>query len=135
MQVLSPFECVVCIRVSIVFYLDFDPFFFFFFSSSLVFPCQVLFLYLFIYLLNLCWALGHGLLSHLIQLLEKFYLIETGFTFGELVFLVKVFRLFRLRRIFFGVESVNTVSRCTTSYLLVKGQHVCDALGFFFLIL
>jgi len=39
---------------------------------------------------------------HLIQLFWKFYLIRTGFTLGELVSLVKVFRLFRLERIFFG---------------------------------
>jgi len=31
----------------------------------------------------------------------KFYLIRTGFTLGELVFLVKVFRLFRLEGIIF----------------------------------
>jgi hypothetical protein len=31
----------------------------------------------------------------------KFYLIKTGFTFGELVSLVKVFRLFILEQIFF----------------------------------
>ncbi len=43
----------------------------------------------------------------------KFYLIRTAF-FG-----VKVFRVFRLKRIFLGVQSVNTVRRCTTSYLLV----------------
>jgi len=41
----------------------------------------------------------------------KFYL-----TFGELVSLVKVFKLEQM--FFLGVESVNTVSRCTTSYLL-----------------
>ncbi len=32
----------------------------------------------------------------------KFYLIRTGFTLGEPVSLVKVFRLFRLERTFFG---------------------------------
>jgi hypothetical protein len=42
----------------------------------------------------------------------KFYLIRIGFTLREPVFLVKVFRLFRLEWIFFGVQ------RCTTSYLL-----------------
>jgi len=57
-----------------------------------------------------CWALppqGQGLL-HWIQLLE---------VSRELVSLVKVFRLFRLEQIFFGVQSVDTVGRCTTSYL------------------
>jgi hypothetical protein len=33
----------------------------------------------------------------------KFYLIRTHFTLAELVFLVKVFRLFRLEWIFLGV--------------------------------
>jgi hypothetical protein len=50
----------------------------------------------------------------------KFYLIRTSFTLGELVSLVKVFRLFRLEWIFFGVQSVDTVGRCTTSYLLTR---------------
>jgi hypothetical protein len=45
----------------------------------------------------------------------KFCLIRTGFTLGELVSLVKVFRL---EQSFFGVQSVDTVGRCTTSYLL-----------------
>jgi len=46
----------------------------------------------------------------------KFYLIRTGFTLGELVSLVKVFRMFRLEWIFFGVESVDTVvGRCRAS--------------------
>ncbi len=47
----------------------------------------------------------------------KFYFIRTGFTLGEPVSLVKVFRLFKLEQMFFGVESVDTVGRCTTSYL------------------
>jgi hypothetical protein len=34
----------------------------------------------------------------------KFYLIRTSFTLGDPVSLVKVFRLFRLERIFFGVQ-------------------------------
>jgi hypothetical protein len=46
------------------------------------------------------------------------YLIRTSFTLGELVSFVKVFRLFRLEPDSFGVESVDTVGRCTTSYLL-----------------
>ncbi len=45
----------------------------------------------------------------------KFYLIGTSFTFGELVSLVKVFRLERIVLMF---KSVNTEGRCTTSYLL-----------------
>jgi hypothetical protein len=48
----------------------------------------------------------------------KFYLIKTGFTLGEPFSLVKVFRLFRLGRNFCSVQSVDAVSRCTTSYLL-----------------
>jgi hypothetical protein len=48
-------------------------------------------------------------LSHLIQLLE---------VLCELVFWVKVFRLFRLEQIFFGVRTVYTVGKGTTSYLL-----------------
>ncbi len=48
----------------------------------------------------------------------KFYLIRTGFTLGELVSLVKVFRLFKLEQMFFVVQSVDTVGRYTTSYLL-----------------
>jgi hypothetical protein len=48
----------------------------------------------------------------------KFYLIKTGFTLGEPVSLVKVFRLFILEQMFFGVLSVDTVGRCTTTYLL-----------------
>jgi hypothetical protein len=35
------------------------------------------------------------------QTFGKFYLIRTGFTFGELVSLVKVFRLFKLEQMFF----------------------------------
>ncbi len=48
----------------------------------------------------------------------KFYLIRTSFTLGEPVSLVKVFRLFRSEHIFFDIQSVDTVGRCTTSYLL-----------------
>ncbi len=48
----------------------------------------------------------------------RFYLIKTSFTLGEPVFLVKVFGLFRLERDFLGVQSVDTVSRCTSSYSL-----------------
>ncbi len=48
----------------------------------------------------------------------KFYLIWTGFALDESVSLMKVFRLFRLEAMFFGVESVDTAGRCTTSYLL-----------------
>jgi hypothetical protein len=49
----------------------------------------------------------------------KFYLIRTRFTLGEPVSLVTVFRLFKLEQMFFGVRSVDTVGRCTISYLLV----------------
>ncbi len=44
----------------------------------------------------------------------KFYLIRIGFTLGEPVPFVKVFRL---GMNFFGVQSVWIVGRCTTSYL------------------
>jgi hypothetical protein len=49
----------------------------------------------------------------------KFYLIRTGFTLGEPVSLVKVFRLFRSKQIFL-VQSVDIVFRCTTSYPLAR---------------
>jgi hypothetical protein len=55
---------------------------------------------------------GQGL-SHWIQLLEVLP-YWPGFTLDELISLVKVFRLFRLEWIFLGVQSVDTVSRCTT---------------------
>jgi len=41
-----------------------------------------------------------------------------SFTLLEPVFLVKVFRLFSFETEFVGVPSVDTVRRCTTSYLL-----------------
>jgi hypothetical protein len=43
----------------------------------------------------------------------KFYLIRTSFTLGESVSLVKVFRLFKLEQMVFGVQSVDTVGGCT----------------------
>jgi hypothetical protein len=43
----------------------------------------------------------------------KFCLIRTGF-FGE-----SVFRLFRLKRIVFSVQSVNKCRKCTTSYIFI----------------
>jgi hypothetical protein len=45
----------------------------------------------------------------------KFYLVRTSCTLGETVSLVKVFRW---KWKFFGVQSVDTVRRWTTSYLL-----------------
>jgi hypothetical protein len=48
----------------------------------------------------------------------KFYLTRTGFTLGDPVSLVKVFKLFKLERFFFGVQSVDTVGRCITFYLM-----------------
>jgi hypothetical protein len=45
----------------------------------------------------------------------KFYLIRTGFTWRELGFLVKVFRLFRSERSFLVFR---VCTQCTTSYLL-----------------
>ncbi len=50
----------------------------------------------------------------------KFYLIRTSFTLGEPVSLVKVFRL---ERIVLVVKSVDTVSRCTTSYHLLANEN------------
>jgi hypothetical protein len=50
-----------------------------------------------------------------------------SFTLLEPVSLVKVFRLFRLERFFWGLQSVDTVGRCTTSYLLAR-PACCDAL-------
>ncbi len=61
-----------------------------------------------------CWAIPLGL-WHWIQLLE---VLPYWNRFGERVSLVKVFRLDRLEWICFGVQSVDIVSRCTTSYLL-----------------
>jgi hypothetical protein len=47
-----------------------------------------------------------------------------SFTLLEPVFVVKVFRLFRLKQNFFGVQSVDTVGRCTTSYLLAGPSYL-----------
>jgi hypothetical protein len=47
----------------------------------------------------------------------KFYLIRIGFTLGEVVSLVKVFRLFRLEQSFFGVQSVDTLDPTFGSFL------------------
>ncbi len=43
---------------------------------------------------------------------------------------MKVFRLFRTGKNFFGVQTVDkVVVRCTTSYLFIgSAQRVCDAL-------
>jgi hypothetical protein len=46
------------------------------------------------------------------------FIFRTSFTLGALVLLVKAFRVFRLKHISFVVLSVDTVRRCTTSYLL-----------------
>jgi hypothetical protein len=49
----------------------------------------------------------------------KFYLIRTGFTFRELVSLVKVFRLFQLERSFWVLRVwTQWVSQCRASCLL-----------------
>jgi hypothetical protein len=58
---------------------------------------------------------------------RKFYLTRIGFTLGESVSLVKVFKLDQM---FLVVQSVNTVGRCTTSYLLAGPERVCDTLCF-----
>jgi hypothetical protein len=39
----------------------------------------------------------------------------------NVVSMVKVFKLFRLERMFFGVQSVDIVGRCTTSSYLSTG--------------
>jgi hypothetical protein len=64
----------------------------------------------------------------------KFYLIRTGFTLGEPVSFVKVFRLFRLERIFLGVQSVDTVGRCTTSYLVAGPARLWCLVSFHFVL-
>jgi hypothetical protein len=45
----------------------------------------------------------------------SFTLLESVFIVDEPKNLVKVFGLFRLEWIFFGVQSVDTIGRCTTS--------------------
>jgi hypothetical protein len=64
-------------------------------------------------------------LSYLIQLLKVFYLVKFGFTLGEPISWVKVFRLFKLEEMFFGIESVDTIGR---HLIYWQGQRVCDAL-------
>ncbi len=54
----------------------------------------------------------------------KFCLIRTNFILGELVSLVKVFRLFRFK----WIVLVFRVGRCTTSSLYWQGPRVCNAL-------
>jgi hypothetical protein len=78
----------------------------FLFSSLIPFAPCFSFIYLFIY-----WALDYGIGSNF----WKFYLIRTGFTLGELVFLVKVFRLFRSGPILLVFRAW---TQCITSYLL-----------------
>jgi hypothetical protein len=39
----------------------------------------------------------------------KLYLNKLGFTLGEWAYLVKVFRVFRLKERFFGIQSVDTI--------------------------
>jgi hypothetical protein len=53
----------------------------------------------------------------LILLLKYIQLQDPTYTLLELVSLVKVFRLVGSERTFLGIYSVNTVGRCTTSYL------------------
>jgi hypothetical protein len=54
----------------------------------------------------------------------KFYLIRTGFRFGELVCLVKVFRLFRLEWIVLGVQTVDTGGKYMYNILSLAGASV-----------
>jgi hypothetical protein len=54
---------------------------------------------------------------HLIQLLEVFTLLELVSHYVNRFFSVKMFRVFRLEQIFFGVQCV-------------QAQRVCDALSF-----
>jgi hypothetical protein len=63
----------------------------------------------------------------------KFYRTKIRFTLGEPVPVVKVFRLFKFEQMFFGVQGVNTVGRCTTSYISAGPAFVtpctfCDTL-------
>ncbi len=51
---------------------------------------------------GVCWARDYSIGSNF---------IKTGFTLVEPVSLVKVFRLFRLERIFLGVQSVDRVGQ------------------------
>ncbi len=62
----------------------------------------------------------------------KFYIIGTSFTLGEPLSLVKVFRLFKLEQMFLGLESVDIVGRCITSYLLAGPTCFCLWHYFFF---
>jgi hypothetical protein len=67
----------------------------------------------------------------------KFYLIRTSFTFGEPVFLVKVFRLFRLEQIVFlsfflvlvfGVYNILSIGRASVFVmpcLSYTAQSIC----------
>jgi hypothetical protein len=71
-----------------------------------------------------------------IQLLEVFYLTRTGFTSGQLVSLVKVFRQFKLQQIFFWVFRVLTqlVDVQHLSYLLAGPMcFVTPCFGFLLL--
>ncbi len=57
----------------------------------------------------------------------KFYLIRISFTLGELIYLVKVFRLFRLEQIVL-VCRVWTQQVDVQHFIYWQGQCVCDAL-------
>jgi len=76
----------------------------------------------------ICWALAWDY-HHIGSNFWKFYLIKIGFPLHELIFLVKVFRLFRVEWIFLGVQSVDTEGRCTTSYLFVMPCWLCLRFG------
>jgi len=122
-----------CFFVFFFFFFWAFSFFFFFFLLLFSLAKYFSFIYLFIYSIFVGpWGTDY---YRIWSNFWKFYLIETSFTFGELVFLVKVFRLFRLKRIFLGVESVNTVGRCITFYILVKANMLVMPWFFFFLIL
>ncbi len=58
----------------------------------------------------------------------KFYLIKIGFTLGELVSLVKVFRLFKLEQMFFCCSRVWTHKVDAQHLIYWQGHCVCDAL-------
>jgi hypothetical protein len=63
----------------------------------------------------------------------KFYLISTCFTLGEPGFLVKVFRLFRLERIFLVLRVwTQYIGRDVQHLIYWQGQRVCDALWWVF---
>ncbi len=77
-------------------------------------------------LLGPCPPQGQGLFA-LDPTFGSLTLLKTSFTLGELVFLVKVFRLRRLERVFFGCLKCGH-GRQRYILSIGRGQRVCDAL-------